>query len=106
MSKISASPHPWHTSGSHKPNGEAVYILHDSESTPIGTIRSDGLPPGVHQANRRLIEHAPRMQRVILECMIICAKNSIPVSQELIDLVHDSTGVDPREATPDLIVEP
>jgi hypothetical protein len=38
--------------------------------------------------------------------MIICAKNSIPVSEELVDLVHDSTGVDPRKATPDLKIEP
>ncbi len=54
--KHQPSPAPWRTQGSHKPNGEAVYIVQDAEQSPIGTIRSEGLPPETIVANRKLIE--------------------------------------------------
>ena len=94
--KHQPSSFPWRTQGSHKPNGEAVYILQDSEQTPIGTIRSEGLQPETILANRKLIENAPRMARVLLEITAICIKNNIPVKSNLCDLILDITGVDPR----------
>ena len=94
--KHQPSPFPWRTQGTSKPNGEAVYILQDREQSPIGSIRSDGLPPETILANRKLIENAPRMARVLIEIVAICAKNNIPVKANLCDLILDITGVDPR----------
>lgn len=94
--KHQPSPAPWRTQGSHKPNGEAVYIVQDSEQTPIGTIRSEGLQPETILANRKLIENAPRMARVLVEVVAICTNNKIPVKANLCDLILDITGVDPR----------
>ena len=94
--KHQPSPFPWRTQGTSKPNGEAVYILQDREQSPIGSIRSDGLPPETTLANRKLIENAPRMARVLIEIVAICAKNNIPVKSNLCDLILDITGVDPR----------
>ncbi len=94
--KHQPSPAPWRTQGSHKPNGEAVYIVQDSEQSPIGTIRSEGLPPETILANRKLIENAPRMARVLIEVVAICVNNKIPVKANLCDLILDITGVDPR----------
>lgn len=94
--KYQPSPTPWRTSGSHKPNGEAVYIVADAEQTAIGTVRSDGLPPETTLANRKLIENAPRMARVLIEVVAICINNKIPVRANLCDLILDVTGVDPR----------
>ena len=94
--KYQPSPVPWRTSGSHKPNGEAVYIIQDAEQTPIGSVRSDGLPPETTVANRKLIENAPRMARVLIEVVAICINNGIPVKGTLCDLILDVTGVNPR----------
>ena len=94
--KHQPSPAPWRTQGSHKPNGEAVYIVQDAEQSPIGTIRSEGLPPETIVANRKLIENAPRMARVLIEVVAICINNNIPVKANLCDLILDITGVDPR----------
>jgi len=94
--KHQPSPTPWRTQGSHKPNGEAVYIVQDAEQSPIGTIRSEGLPPETIVANRKLIENAPRMARVLIEVVAICINNNIPVKANLCDLILDITGVDPR----------
>ena len=94
--KHQPSPAPWRTQGSHKPNGEAVYIVQDAEQSPIGTIRSEGLPPETIVANRKLIENAPRMARVLIEVVAICVNNKIPVKANLCDLILDITGVDPR----------
>ena len=95
--KYQPSPTPWRTSGSHKPNGEAVYILQDLYQTPIGTVRTEGLPPETITANRKLIENAPRMARVMIEMIAICINNNIPVKTALCDLVLDVTGVDPKQ---------
>jgi len=94
--KYQPSPVPWRTQGSHKPNGEAVYIVQDAEQTAIGTIRSEGLPPETILANRKLIENAPRMARVLIEVVAICINNRIPVKANLCDLIQDITGVNPR----------
>jgi len=95
--KYQPSPVPWRTSGSHKPNGEAVYILQDLHQTPIGTVRTEGLAPETIVANTKLIENAPRMARVLIEMIAICIKNDIPVKTALCDLIQDVTGVDPKQ---------
>jgi hypothetical protein len=94
--KYQPSPVPWRTQGSHKPNGEAVYIVQDAEQTAIGTIRSEGLAAETILANRKLIENAPRMARVLIEVVAICINNNIPVKANLCDLIQDITGVNPR----------
>ena len=94
--KHQPSPVPWRTQGSHKPNGEAVYIVQDAEQTAIGTIRSEGLEAETILANRKLIENAPRMARVLIEVVAICINNNIPVKANLCDLIQDITGVNPR----------
>jgi hypothetical protein len=94
--KYQPSPVPWRTQGSHKPNGEAVYIVQDAEQTAIGTIRSEGLEAETILANRKLIENAPRMARVLIEVVAICINNNIPVKANLCDLIQDITGVNPR----------
>ena len=102
--KYQPSPVPWRTSGSHKPNGEAVYILQDLHQTPIGTVRTEGLPAETIVANRKLIENAPRMARVLIEMIAICINNKIPVTTKLCDLVLDVTGVDPKQF-PNIIIQ-
>ena len=77
--KYIPSPGPWRTTGYHKPNGEAVYLLSDVNQQPIGTIRSDGLPAEVTKANRKLIENAPRLARVCIDFIAICIKEGVPV---------------------------
>lgn len=94
--KHQPSPFPWRTSGAHKPNGEAVYILEDREQTPIGSIRTEGMPPEVIRANRKIIENSPRMARVLVEMLHICVDNRIPVRAGLVDLIQDITGYDAR----------
>ena len=94
--KYIPSPGPWRTTGSHKPNGEAVYLLSDVNQQPIGTIRSDGLPAEVTKANRKLIENAPKLARVCIDFIAICIKEEIPVRGTLCDLMHYTTGVNPR----------
>jgi hypothetical protein len=70
--------------------------VQDAEQTAIGTIRSEGLEAETILANRKLIENAPRMARVLVEVVAICINNNIPVKANLCDLIQDITGVNPR----------
>ena len=107
MSKkeMQPSPAPWRASGSHKSNGEARYVLEDTNLVPIADIRTKNLPAATIRANRKLIENAPRMARVLIEIVALAGKSNIPVKLELVELVLDVTGVDPRKHIKNLIVE-